>query len=97
MLTSTIGKVLLISAPGIEGTLEAISNAYDVNLNPGNVKVVEIADDYALIELTQISYFLDSHHVGVFEGICKHFSLKGDVRINRTGRESAQFLVTWRS
>lgn len=97
LLTSTIGKVLLISLPGITNALEAISRSYHVNLRPGNFKIVEVANDYALVELTHIAYFLDSHHVGVFEGICKHFNLKGDVRINRTGRESGEFLITWRS
>jgi hypothetical protein len=45
--------------------------------------------------LEKIVYFLDSHHVGTFEGVLRFAGVKGVVRMASFGPASADFLLTW--
>jgi uncharacterized protein (TIGR02265 family) len=93
LISSTIGKVMLGSAVGPEEALRAISKAYTLNLKPSRAEVVEVLPGCAIVRLEEVYYFLDSHHVGIFEGvlrfanasnprvtICMHSAREADLR-----------------
>jgi hypothetical protein len=48
-----------------------------------------------IVSLDDIPYFLDSHHVGVFEGTLKYAGVKGRVRIATRSYDSADLLLEW--
>jgi hypothetical protein len=48
-----------------------------------------------VVKLDQIHYFLDCHHVGVFEGLMKHAGARGRVRIDSRSLSSADLLLEW--
>jgi hypothetical protein len=57
--------------------------------------VVDSAEKRLIVSLDHVHYFLDSHHVGVFEGTLEHAGASGSVRIARRSETSALLLVEW--
>jgi uncharacterized protein (TIGR02265 family) len=94
-LSSTLGKVTLGSTEGVHAALAAITNAYELNLRPSKVSVLDSGPDWAVVRVDKVFYFLDSHHVGTFEGILKFTGVNGSVRIASRSASSADLLLTW--
>jgi uncharacterized protein (TIGR02265 family) len=94
-ITSTLGKVLLGASEGVHGAVEALAKAYGLNMRPGSVTVVESLPKRMILRLEHIHYFLDSHHVGAFEGAVKYAGARAKIRIATQSRSAADFLVEW--
>ena len=92
---STLGKVVLGSTQGIHDRIAAIAKGYDLNLRPGSATIIENAPNRIVVRLENIHYFLDSHHVGVFEGTMKQAGVAGRVLIATHARASADLLLEW--
>jgi uncharacterized protein (TIGR02265 family) len=95
LLQSTLGKVVLSSAVSPLDALEAMSKAYAINLRPGEAKVIEHGDGFAILELREIHYLIDSNHVGAMEGLFRPLGLKPEVSVRELGPGHAELLVTW--
>ncbi|HEY6880371.1 MAG TPA: DUF2378 family protein [Polyangiales bacterium] len=97
MLGSTIGKVMLgaASGSGLEEALHAWAKSYPLHLRPGIVDVKEIAKNHAIVRMEEIHYFLDSHHVGAFEGLFSMLDLRATVKLDVRDATSADLLCTW--
>lgn len=97
MLGSTIGKVTLgaASGSGLEDALRAWAKTYPLHLRPGSVDIKEVAKNHALVRLEDIHYFLDSHHVGSFEGLFSMLEKRATVKIDSRDSMSADLLCTW--
>jgi hypothetical protein len=50
---------------------------------------------WATVRLDKVPYFLDSHHVGTFEGVLRFAGVQGTVRIASRSATSADLLLTW--
>jgi hypothetical protein len=48
-----------------------------------------------VLRLEDIHYFLDSHHVGAFEGAMTYAGVRGNVRIASQGHSTADLLLEW--
>jgi uncharacterized protein (TIGR02265 family) len=96
-LASTLGRVTLGSTQGVHPAVAAMANAYELNVRPSRVSTLEHGARWAVVRLEKIVYFLDSHHVGTFEGVLRFAGVKGVVRIASFGPASADFLLTWDS
>jgi hypothetical protein len=48
-----------------------------------------------VVSLDNVQHFLDSHHVGVFEGTMTHAGVNGRVRIASKSEFSADLLLEW--
>lgn len=92
---STLGKVTLGSACDVHTAVSAIANTYPVNIRPSRCAVTHKDARSMIVSLENIHYFLDSHHVGVFEGTLEHAGVRGRVRIASRSRISADFLLEW--
>jgi len=92
---SMLGKVTIGSAVGVQGTVEAIARTYPINIRPSQCTVSEVKPRSCVVSLDSVPHFLDSHHVGVFEGTLQHAGVKGCVRIAKRGEISADLLLEW--
>jgi uncharacterized protein (TIGR02265 family) len=94
-LSSTLGKVTLGSTQGVHDAIAAIAHAYEVNLKPSRVAVIDKGPAWAVVRIEKVYYFLDSHHVGTFEGIYRFASIEGIVKIASKTTSAADLLMTW--
>jgi len=95
LLQSTVGRVVLGSAEGPHATIEAMAKSYAVHMQPATLKVERAGEKSAVIRMSDIHNFLDSHNVGVFEGVMRHAKLEGTIRIRSYSRTSADFFCAW--
>jgi uncharacterized protein (TIGR02265 family) len=95
LIASTLGKVVLGSAEGPHDVIAAIAKAYPLNARPSRVTVLESTRGRSVVRLEDIYYFLDSHHVGTFEGALNFAGARGQVLIAKRGRAAADFLIEW--
>jgi uncharacterized protein (TIGR02265 family) len=92
---SVLGKVTLGSAIGVHAMIEAVANTYSVNIRGSRCAVTHQAAQACVVSLDNVQYFLNSHHVGVFEGTLTHAGVSGRVRIASQSEFSAQLLIEW--
>ena len=92
---SMLGKVTLGSAIGVHSVIEAIANTYSVNIRQSRCAVTAKANKACVINLENVQHFLDSHHVGVFEGTMTHAGVNGRVRIKSHSEFNAELLLEW--
>lgn len=95
LLSSTLGRVTLGSAEGVHAAVAAIASAYELNLRPSHVAILDTAQSWMVVRLEKIFYFLDSHHVGAFEGVLRFAGTHGTVRLASRGPASADLLLSW--
>jgi uncharacterized protein (TIGR02265 family) len=72
LLTSTLGRASVGSAQGTQAIIEAMAKSYSVNLPGSNVTLLEHSKSDCIVRMQGVPYFLDSHHVGVFEGVLRY-------------------------
>lgn len=95
LIATTLGRVVLGSAEGVSSVVEAMAKAYPLNARPSKVTVVESMSGRCIVRLEDIHYFLDSHHVGAFEGALKYAGVRGRIRLAKLSRSAADFLLEW--
>ena len=90
-----MGKVTLGSADGVHNAVAAIANTYSINVRPSECVISESKPTSMVLSLKEVHYFLDSHHVGVFEGTLRFAGVHGKVRIASHSQVSAELLLDW--
>jgi uncharacterized protein (TIGR02265 family) len=95
LVASTLGKVVLGSAQGVNDVVDAMAKAYPLNARPSRVEVLERGEGRAVVRLEEMYYFLDSHHVGAFEGALRYAGVQGRVLVSRRSDTSADLLLEW--
>ena len=92
---STLGKVTLGVAQDVHSVVTAIARTYEINTKPSRCEVVDSQPTSMILALSGVYHFLDSHHVGVFEGTLQHSGVSGSVRIATRSPTSADLLLEW--
>ncbi len=92
---SVLGKVTLGSADDVHAAIAAIAKTYAINVRPSSCTILDTSERSMVLSLEQVHHFLDSHHVGVFEGTLEHAGVRGRVRIASRSRVSAELLLEW--
>lgn len=92
---STLGRVVLHQDRGVVDVVRALAAAYELCLSPARAIVEERGERSLEVSLEEVHYFLDSHHVGTFEGAVKFAGKRGRVRIQRVSAASAVLRVEW--
>ena len=96
LLRSTLGKITVGSASGPAEVLGAMAKAYPLNVRPCRVDMLELAQGRAVIRVEELHYFLDSHHVGAFEGLLRFAGASNvKVRICMYTSSDADLMLTW--
>jgi uncharacterized protein (TIGR02265 family) len=93
--TSTLGRVVLQSVEGVVAVASALAKGYELSLKPGRAQVEVIGARGLIVRFDEVYYFLDSHHVGAFEGAAKHAGERTRVRLLRHGPGSVSLLLEW--
>jgi uncharacterized protein (TIGR02265 family) len=96
LLASTVGRVVLASAEGVQEVLSTLSRTYPINMRPGTAELVDRTPTSMIIRLSEVHHFLDSHHVGILEGTMRHAGVRGSVRIRPLAPGAMDFLCSWR-
>ena len=94
-LGSTLGRVTLGASEGVQATVSAIAKTYGINTKPSRCTVLQTEPRSITLALDDVCYFLDSHHVGVFEGTLEHADVQGRVLIHRRSSTAADFRLEW--
>jgi len=92
---TTLGKVTLGSALGVHAIVEAFAKGYELNIQPGRAVVMESNSRSIVVSLDDVYHFIDSHHVGAFEGALAHAGVRGTVKIAPRGSSGADLLLEW--
>lgn len=94
-LSSTLGKVTLGASEGVHATVSAIAKTYGINTRPSRCEIKHAGPRSMTLSLDDVVYFLDSHHVGVFEGTLQYAGVDGHIKIAARSETSADLLLEW--
>ncbi len=94
---SLIGRVVFGAlARDIHRIWGVVSKGYALSGSTGSATLVEVRDNDAIVRLEGIYSFVDSWHVGIFEGAVELYDAEPEVLVKKTSPTSADFLVRWR-
>lgn len=92
---SVLGKVTLGASEGVHAAVSAIASTYAINVPGSRCDVLETSQRSTILALRNVHHFLDSHHVGVFEGTLRHAGVSGRVRIASQSATAADLFLDW--
>jgi uncharacterized protein (TIGR02265 family) len=96
LIASHVGRVVFGSAEGPLELVRAMARSYGLHVRPGTAEVEPDGERRIVVRMRDIHYFLDSHHVGVFEGVLRHGKVEGTVQLASRSTSDADFLLSWR-
>ena len=94
-VSSTLGRVVLQSAQGVTDVVNALAKGYELNMKPGLVHVDQPRPRVLDVTLEQVYFFVDSHHVGAFEGALHYAGTHGKVRVHRIDSSTTVLRIEW--
>ncbi|MBN8609474.1 MAG: DUF2378 family protein [Deltaproteobacteria bacterium] len=96
LIESMLGRVVFGSAEGPIETIRAMAKSYPLHMSPGTLEITEESPGRVVLAARAIHHFLDSHNVGVFEGVLRHSGAEGGrVTIRSLSRCDADLLCEW--
>ncbi len=91
-----IGKVIFgVLGKDLEAVMRLSTRGYAVSQSPGAAEVLEVVPGRARVRLTNLSAFVDSFQLGVFEGAILACGRTGEVRARVESIATAEILATW--
>jgi uncharacterized protein (TIGR02265 family) len=94
-VSSPVGRAVLGSVEGVNDTVRAAAQGYELSLRPGRANVTEVGPKRLIVALQDVYYFLDCHHVGAFEGALRRAGVRGRVGFRALGPQAAELLLEW--
>jgi uncharacterized protein (TIGR02265 family) len=92
---TTIGKVVWASVDGVDSAIDATAKTYVIATPAARVTVEERAPGRARVRLSGGAHcFIDSNHVGTFEGVLRACQIQGEVTV-KLEPGGGEFLLTW--
>lgn len=96
LLTSTLGRASIGVAEGTLSIIEAMAKSYAINLPGSEVALLERGPHECIVRMQGVPFFLDSHHVGAFEGVLRYAGVKdGSVLLRVRSPNDADLLCRW--
>ncbi|HEX3344727.1 MAG TPA: DUF2378 family protein [Polyangiaceae bacterium] len=92
---SVVGRVVLSTANDLHGALLACAKAYAISLPPAQAEVRELAPGRAVFALANVYNFVDSHHIGVLEGVANACRVRVEARARLASPFDAEIELTW--
>lgn len=94
-VSSTLGRVVLQPAQGVNEVVTALAKGYELNMKPGRVYVDQPRPRVLDVTLEQVYFFADSHHVGAFEGALHFAGTRGKIRVHRIDASITVLRIEW--
>jgi uncharacterized protein (TIGR02265 family) len=91
----TVGKVLLAQASDPMSHLEVCAKGYGIVYPNCSVSIIDPTPKATVIRIERIYNFLDSHHVGVFEGCLTTIGVRPTISVRMKSPIEADFLCRW--
>lgn len=95
LIRSPIGRVALENAEGPLAAIRAMATSYALHMRPGRLEIEADGERAAIVRLSNVYNFVDSHNVGVFEGILKYAGVRGSIKIRSISATAADLLCSW--
>ena len=92
---STVGRVMWSGATDPLAGFDVIAKAYTITSPPTSIEILERGPGRVLMRAEHVHSFLDSHHIGVFEGILRACGVVGEVLIRLDSPSGGELLCTW--
>jgi len=93
---STIGKVVWAAVDGVDAAIDATAKTYAIAIPAGRLTIAERSPGLVRVRLTGgVHYFLDSNHVGNFEGVLRACHAQGTVAVRLEPPAAGELLLTW--
>ena len=93
---TVVGKVLWSAVTDVASGLELAARIYAITAPSSRVVVLENKPGHARVRLEGTHCFLDSNHVGTWEGVMHACHVKGTVGVRIEPRGAAEFALAWR-
>jgi uncharacterized protein (TIGR02265 family) len=94
-LESTVGKVVWASVTDTHGALDGMLKGYSMAVPGCSAQIVDRRPNTAVVRLERVPYFLDSHHVGCFEGATRAIGIDAKIKIKTESWMAGEFLIEW--
>lgn len=94
-VSSTLGRVVLQSAQGVVEVVNALAKGYELNMKPGRAYVDQPRPRVLDVTMEKVYFFVDSHHVGSFEGALHYAGTRGKVRVHRIDASTTVLRIEW--
>jgi uncharacterized protein (TIGR02265 family) len=92
---SVVGRVVFSTANDLPGALSACAKAYAISLPPSRAELREVSEHGAVFALANVYNFLDSHHIGVLEGIAHSCGVRVTARVKLASLFDGEIELTW--
>jgi uncharacterized protein (TIGR02265 family) len=92
---STVGRVVWSGVYDIEVALRTLAKSYTLASPVARAEVVELGASRAVVHLEHVYWFLDSHHIGVFEGVLRSCGAEAVVRVRTMSLHTGDIECTW--
>ncbi len=92
---SMLGRVMLGEGDDPGSVLRAIAKGYAVGNSHAQADVLACTTDTAQVRLRDVFHFVDSHHVGVFEGALWACGCKAEVMLRMESLVTGDLFLTW--
>jgi uncharacterized protein (TIGR02265 family) len=99
-LNSTLGRAALGGLTQPEATrlaLVGITRAYTTSVGKPSpqVEVKETSDTSCIVKISDFWLFLDSHQIGILEGVCRACGVRCDILVASEGLASGELSCSW--
>lgn len=98
MLQSTFGRATVGAAERPEDVVDQMTRTFSKVCSDGRIELASASAGRAVVAVTDVSFFDDSHHVGVYEGALRVAKAEdASVWIRRPSRRALELLCRWRT
>jgi len=92
---SVVGRIVLSTANDLPGALSACAKGYAISLPPSHAELREVTGHRAVFALANVYNFLDSHHIGVLEGVAHACGVRVETRVRLASPFDGEIELTW--
>ena len=93
---SLVGRVVLSGSAGeMRPTIEAMIRGYEVSMPCAKLHIVDSSATSVTLTMTGMYTFLDSHHVGVFEGVARASGVHAEVLVRLRSLVAGDMRISW--
>jgi uncharacterized protein (TIGR02265 family) len=92
---STIGRILMTNLLDVTTSLAAVGKAVAITTPGASISVSEIGPNRAVVKMSRIYTFFDSHHVGILEKVASAANVHVRARISAQGPYDGEIELLW--